>query len=88
MTANLSSLHYRQFVNGAGPVESESQELVGVLQKIVQNAGALLEVSSCSIALADVMGTALVTLAAIQKNGHKPRQTRFQLNEGVAGWVA
>ncbi|MGI9060271.1 MAG: GAF domain-containing protein [Ktedonobacteraceae bacterium] len=88
MTANLSSLHDRQFVHGAGPFESESQELVGVLQKIVRNAGALLEVSSCSIALADVTGTALVTLAAIQKNGHKPRQTRFQLNEGVAGWVA
>ncbi len=88
MTANLSSLHYRQFVNGVGPFESESQELVGVLQKIVRNAGALLGVSSCSIALADVTGTALVTLAAIQKNGHKPRQTRFQLNEGVAGWVA
>ncbi len=88
MTANLSSLHNRQFVNGVGPFESESQELVGVLQKIVRNAGALLDVSSCSIALAEVMGTALVTLAAIQKNGHKLRQTRFQLNEGVAGWVA
>ncbi len=88
MTANLSSLHNRQFVNGAGPFESESQELVGVLQKIVQNAGALLDVSSCSIALVGVTGTALVTLAAIQKNGHKPRHTRFQLNEGVAGWVA
>lgn len=88
MTANLSSLHDRQFMHGSGPAEGESQELVGVLQKIVQNAGALLEVSSCSIALTDGTGTALVTLAAIQKNGHKPRQTRFQLNEGVAGWVA
>ena len=89
MTANLSSLHDRQFMNGSGPLESESRELVGVLQKIVQNAGALLEVSSCSIALADGTGMALITLAAIQKSGHnKPRQTRFQLNEGVAGWVA
>ena len=88
MTANVSSLHDRQFVYGVNPLENESQELVGVLQKIVQNAGALLEVNSCSIALADGTGTALMTLAAIQKNGHKLRQTRFQLNEGVAGWVA
>ena len=88
MTANLSSLHDRQFVYGVNPLENESQELVGVLQKIVQNAGALLEVNSCSIALADGTGTTLMTLAAIQKNGHKLRQTRFQLNEGVAGWVA
>src|SRR5712692_5886844 len=88
MTANISSIHDRQFVHGAIPNENESQELVGTLQKIVQNAGALLEVGSCSVALSDATGTALVTLAALQRNGHTPRHTRFQLNEGVAGWVA
>jgi len=88
MTANISSIQDRQFVHGAIPNENESQELVGTLQKIVQNAGALLEVGSCSVALSDVTGTALVTLAALQRNGHTPRHTRFQLNEGVAGWVA
>src|SRR5713101_8958184 len=88
MTANISSIQDRQFVDGAIPNENESQELVSTLQKIVQNAGALLEVGSCSVALSDVTGTALVTLAALQRNGHTPRHTRFQLNEGVAGWVA
>src|SRR5438874_3714500 len=88
MTANISSLNDRQYMHGSTPTESESQELVGVLQKIVQNAGALLEVGSCSVALSDATGTVLVTMAALQKNGHKPRQTRFKLNEGVAGWVA
>src|SRR5207248_9593864 len=88
MTANISSLHDRQFMHAASPLENEPQELVGVLQKIVQNAGALLEVNSCSVALSDITGTALITLAALPKNGHKPRYTRFELNEGVAGWVA
>src|SRR5438876_5765357 len=88
MTANTSSIHDRQFVHGSRPLENESPELAGVLQKIVQNAGALLEVSSCSVELSDITGTALVTLAALQKNGLKPRQTRFEFNEGVAGWVA
>jgi PAS domain S-box-containing protein len=88
MTAKISSIHDRQLVHGAIPNENESQELVGTLQKIVQNAGALLEVGSCSVALSDATGTALVTLAALQRNGHTPRHTRFQLNEGVAGWVA
>jgi two-component system phosphate regulon sensor histidine kinase PhoR len=88
MTAKLSSIYDRQFVRGANPHEDESQELVGTLQKIVQNAGALLEVGSCSVALSDATGSALVTLAALQRNGHTPRHTRFQLNEGVAGWVA
>lgn len=85
---HMPSLHNRQSINGAAPAESESQELTGVLQKIVQNAGALLDVNSCSIALTDMQNGALITRAAIQKNGHRTRQTRFQLNEGVAGWVA
>src|SRR6266851_6278758 len=88
MTARISSINNRRFVQSSVPIENESQELAGLLQKIVQNAGALLEVESCSVALFDAIGTALVTLAALQKNGHKPRHTRFKLNEGVAGWVA
>lgn len=69
-------------------VEGVSQELVNVLQKIVENAGALLEVNNCSLALVDVRGRELVTLATLHKTGHTPRNTRFQMNEGVAGWVA
>ena len=88
MTARISSINNRHFVHSSVPIENELQELAGLLQKIVQNAGALLEVDSCSVALFDATGTALVTLAALQKNGHKPRHTRFKLNEGVAGWVA
>ncbi len=87
MTANISSVQNRQFVSPSSS-EGESQELVDVLQKIVYNAGALLEVRNCSIALLDPDGSTLVTLAASQKNGRSPRHTRFHLNEGVAGWVA
>lgn len=88
MTANISFIHDRQLVNSMTTVEGESQELVDLLQKIVQNAGALLEVRNCSVALLNAKHTMLVTLAALQKQGQKVRQTRFQLNEGVAGWVA
>lgn len=88
MTVNMSFVHDRQFVEHGASIEGESQELVDILHKIVQNAGALLEVRNCSVALLDVSGTALVTLAALQRNGHKPRHTRFRMNEGVAGWVA
>ncbi|MFL5655550.1 MAG: ATP-binding protein [Ktedonobacteraceae bacterium] len=88
MNGRISSINDRQFVQSLVPGGNEPQELAGLLQKIVQNAGALLEVGSCSLALTDATGSALVTLAALQKNGHKPRHTRFELNEGVAGWVA
>ncbi len=88
MTANISSIPDRQFVLSSASVEGESQELVDVLQKIVYNAGALLEVRNCSVALLDASESTLVTLAALQKNGRTPRHTRFRLNEGVAGWVA
>ncbi len=88
MTTNVSSIYNRQFVPGAVPIEGESQELVDILQKIVRNAGALLEVGNCSVALLDAKGTTLVTLAALQQQGREPRHTRFRLNEGVAGWVA
>lgn len=69
-------------------VAGASQELVNVLQKIVENAGALLEVNNCSLALVDASGSELVTLATLHKTVYTPRNTRFQMNEGVAGWVA
>lgn len=89
MIANSSFVHDRLSTRHILPaVEGEARELVDVLQKIVQNAGALLEVQNCSVALLDKTGETLITLAALQKNGRKARRTRFQLNEGVAGWVA
>lgn len=88
MTTRIASLDDRQSLNGTSPIELEAQELAEVLQKIVQNAGALLAVNNCSVALLDEPGTSLVTLAALQKEGRKPRYTRFEKGEGVAGWVA
>jgi PAS domain S-box-containing protein len=88
MTANISFIHDRQLVDTMTIVEGESQELVDLLHKIVQNVGALLEVQNCSVALLSAKKTMLVTLAALQKQGQRLRQTRFQLNEGAAGWVA
>src|SRR5579884_3122912 len=88
MTANISFTRSNQTQDGQAAVEGESQELAHVLQKIVQNAGALLGVERCSLALLDTSGTTLVTLAALNKQGRVPRHTRFRLNEGVAGWVA
>ena len=88
MTIHTSSTYDRQMMNETAPIEGASQELVDVLQKIVQNTGALLAVNNCSVALLDDGGTTLVTLAALNKEGHKPRHTRFQKSEGVAGWVA
>jgi len=43
MTARISSINNRPFVQSSVPKENESQELAGLLQKIVQNAGALLD---------------------------------------------
>lgn len=88
MNANISFVHNRRFMNDSTTIAGESQELVGVLQNIVQNAGALLGVRNCSIALKGETGTTLITLAALLPGGQKPRHTRFRLNEGVAGWVA
>lgn len=88
MTANISFTRSRQDQHGHATVEGESRELAHVLQQIVQNAGALLGVERCSLALLDASGTTLVTLAALSKQGRLPRHTRFRLNEGVAGWVA
>src|SRR5579863_5409057 len=88
MTTNISSIHDHQYADGMASSEGEPQELADVLQKIVQNAGALLEVSNCSVALLDATGTTLVRLAALHKQGRKPRRSRFRMNEGIAGWVA
>lgn len=88
MTANISFIQDKQTLNPAQLGGSESKELVDVLQKIVQNVGALLNVHNCSVALLDPTGNLLVTLAALQDSGQKTRQTKFRLGEGVAGWVA
>ncbi|MGH2494693.1 MAG: GAF domain-containing protein [Ktedonobacteraceae bacterium] len=88
MTIHTSSRQDSQSLNGMDSIAGASQELVDVLQKIVRNAGALLDVDNCSVALLDAGGSSLVTLAALQKQGRRPRHTRFQPNEGVAGWVA
>lgn len=93
MTTNISSRQNSgreklSSFEGMAPVAGASRELVDVLQKIVQNAGALLDVNNCSVALLDAGGSTLVTLATLHKQGHRPRQTRFQKSEGVAGWVA
>jgi len=88
MTANISFIQEKQMLNPAQLGRSESKELVDVLQKIVQNVGALLDVHNCSVALLDPTGSLLVTLAALLDSGQKTRQTKFRLGEGVAGWVA
>jgi PAS domain S-box-containing protein len=88
MTVSHSSLSDRQLLSASPGGNSDGAALSGILQKIVQNAGALLEVQNCSLALADITGSVLVTRAALQKHGQQPRHSRFQLNEGVAGWVA
>ncbi len=87
MTADISFVHDHQTTDDPIPAQGESRELVDVLEKIAHNAGMLLEVHNCSIALSDTAGT-IVTLAALQKNGHKPHHTRIHLNEGVVDWVA
>src|SRR5579859_2501340 len=88
MTIHTTSRQDSQSLNNTGPLAGASRELVDVLQKIVRNAGALLDVDNCSVALLDDGGSSLVTLAALQKQGRRPRHSRFQPNEGVAGWVA
>jgi PAS domain S-box-containing protein len=88
MATNMPFIQNRQLIANDIASSGEFQELVDILQKIVRNAGALLEVNRCSVALVDVTGSTLVTLAALASKGHKPRQTRFRVNEGIAGWVA
>jgi signal transduction histidine kinase len=66
----------------------ESRELTNVLQRIVENAGVLLEVRNCSVALSDAKGMTIVTRATRPGHGHSHRSARSRLNEDVAGWVA
>lgn len=88
MTTNTSSIYEYQSITGASQIDGASQELVNVLQKIVENAGALLDVTNCSLALVNSRAGELVTLATLHKTSSTQRNTRFQMNEGVAGWVA
>ena len=88
MTINTSSRQDSQSLKDRDPLAGASRELMDVLQKIVRNAGDLLDVDNCSVALLDAGESVLVTLAALQKEGQSPRHTRFQPDEGVAGWVA
>jgi len=88
MTTNTSSMQNSHADHNSPSEEEEPHALVDALQRIVQNAGALLEVGNCSIALTGVTGNTVVTHAASPHQGRPTRHTRFQLNEGVAGWVA
>src|SRR5215472_6235399 len=87
MTTNTSSIQDSHVNRNNPPDEDEMRALAGVLQRIVQNAGALLEVSSCSVVLTDATGCTVVT-HAVPDLWSSTRHTRFQLNEGVTGWVA
>jgi signal transduction histidine kinase len=87
MITGISSLQDQQ--PDIFPREDESRELTNVLQRIVENAGVLLEVSNCSVALADAKGMTMVTRATRPSHGHSShRSTRSRLNVDVAGWVA
>ena len=88
MTTNTSSMQNSHADHNSSSDEDEPHALVDALQRIVQNAAALLEVGNCSIALTGVTGNTVVTHAAFPHQGRPTRHTRFQLNEGVAGWVA
>ncbi|HEV2238595.1 MAG TPA: ATP-binding protein [Ktedonobacterales bacterium] len=59
-----------------------------ILDRLVQNAATLLEVTSCSVALQDPATGDLVTWSALNAGPDGPRHTRFRPGEGVAGWVA
>ncbi len=59
-----------------------------MLQQIVRNMAALLEMQDCSIVLQDAQGTTLVTHAAPQEQKHGVNHARFQGNESVTAWVA
>lgn len=71
-------------------VEGKSQELIEVLQKVVQNAAALLEVRNCAIALLDAQRTKLGPLAALWEDEleHEFMRSCLHLSTGeVAHWV-
>jgi PAS domain S-box-containing protein len=87
-TSSTPPVYEPQAVPDPPRVAGVSQELVNVLQKIVENAGALLDVINCSVALLDTKTSMLVTLATLNKARYVQRNTRFRMDEGVAGWVA
>src|SRR6266567_202624 len=88
MTTNTSSMQNSHAGHNTSSGEDEPHTLAGALQRIVQNAGALLEVGNCSITLTGVTGNTVVTRAAFPTPGRPTRHTRFQLNEEETGWVA
>jgi signal transduction histidine kinase len=90
MTTNIStSIDNNPYPdNGASPIEGESQLLIDTLQKIVQHAGALLEVDNCAVALLDAEKNTLITFATSQEPECNPRRLQFQTTEDVASWVA
>jgi PAS domain S-box-containing protein len=92
MTARISFASNVRFAHDVTAITLQTQELIDqdllpIFQQIVQNAGYLLDVSHCSLALLDT-STTLITLAALVPHGMPPRRTRFRFDEGVAGWVA
>jgi len=74
--------------NGSSPFEGESRQLIDTLQKIVQHAGALLEVDNCAISLLDAEKNTLMTLATSEEPDGNPRRIHFQTSEDMASWVA
>ncbi len=84
MTTNTST----SVDNSPSPDKGESQLLIDTLQKIVQHAGALLEVDNCAIALLDAEKNTLITLDTSQEPEGNPRRIHFQTSEDVASWVA
>ncbi len=90
MTANISSSehHSQAGTTYIALPTGEVQELDGILQKIMRNAGALIEADSYSVALLETEQHKLVTRAILQKPGHEARNTQFQENDSVTSWVA
>jgi signal transduction histidine kinase len=88
MITDISSLQDRQSGHTSLPIEDEAGELNNILQKIVENCAALLEVSNCSVTLADTEGFPIVMRAALRNQGRSHRPTRSRLSEGMISWVA
>jgi signal transduction histidine kinase len=90
MTSNMSSSKsdtQAGYTHISIPAD-EMQELDGILQKIVRNLGALLQIESCSVALLDSTQHKPVTLATFQKLEYGPRLPLSQEFDSMANWVA
>jgi signal transduction histidine kinase len=87
MTVSVSFVHGRRFLNDRIAIVDESEELTKALQKTVQNAGSLLNVPHCSLALIDATGTTLITLASLQPGRSAQSRRYASVREGAAGWV-